>query len=284
MTFTGLQHTIAKFIVKSYMRNVGCIVKALLTVTFSASAMAGPIVEKWISARNSYDLHATGADRFVIEHDKNYESRPIAKFTVRPGDVFNNSTGEQSAVNLGGWQSTSRFRVQGNEGVEFYRVSVKLATGWTPPEKNSRGYTWGLFFEAHGPNEYMAPPAVAIHVENNFSLFVLGGDLNAKVGGRRFLTKSSLNIGRWVDFVLKIKWAPDETGAVAVWRRDEGESAWEKVADIEAVATLQHKGIPIPNSHYWRAGFYRSESKHTNVLWLGPILRGRSFDEVVGER
>lgn len=256
---------------------------SVATAFVALKAAATPITENWTSPRSSYDVHATWSDRFVIERDQDDISKSIAKFTVKPGDVYNKSTGEQSAVNLGGWESTSRFRVIGNEGVEFYRISVKLAPGWIAPETNSKGYTWGLFFEAHGPNEYMAPPAVAIHAENKFSLFVLGGDLHAKVGGRRFLTKSDLNIGKWVDFVLEIKWAPDTTGAIAVYRRDEGETGWGKVADIKAVATLQHKGIPIPNSHYWRAGFYRSESKHENTLWLGAILRGRTFDEVAGQ-
>ncbi len=256
----------------------------VIVTTFAAfEANTTPISENWTSPRGSYDVHATGVDRFVLERDKNNSGKPIAKFTVSPGDVFQKSTGERSEVVLGGWESSSRFRVKGNDEIEFYRVSIKLSPDWIAPQSNSHGYAWGIFFQLHGPNEYMAPPAIAIHAENKFSLFVLGGDLNAKVGGRRFLTKSDLNIGRWVDFVLEIKWAPDTTGAIAVYRRNEGESDWEKVADIKAVATLQHKGTPIPNSHYWKSGFYRSESKHENTLWLGPILRGRTFDEVAGQ-
>lgn len=252
------------------------------TTFITLGATATPISENWTSVRSSYDVHAIDVNRFVLDDKKNGNLKSVAKFTVESGDVFSGSTGERSEVVLGGWQTTSRFRVEGNEGTEYYRVTVKLASDWKAPDANSRGYAWGIFFQLHGPNEYMAPPAVAIHAENKFSLFVLGGDLNAKVGGRRFLTKSDLHIGRWVDFILEIKWATDTTGAIAVYRRDEGESDWEKVADIKAVATLQHKGTPIPNSHYWKAGFYRSESKHQNSLWLGPILRGSTFVEVAG--
>ena len=253
---------------------------SVATAFVALEAAATPITENWTSPRGSYDVHANWSDRFVLERDQDDSSKSIAKFIVKPGDVFNKSTGERSEVVLGGWQTTSRFRVHGHEGTEFYRVTVKLAPDWEAPDTNNRSYAWGIFFQLHGPNEFMAPPAVAIHAENKFSLFVLGGNLNAKVGGRRFLTRSDLNIGRWVDFVLEIKWAPDTTGAIAVYRRDEGESGWEKVADIKSVATLQHMGTPIPNSHYWKAGFYRSESRHENSLWLGPILRGRTFNEV----
>ena len=247
---------------------------------FTFGATASPITEDWTSARNSYDVHATAVDRFVIESDQDMSSKSIAKFIVKPGDVFNKSTGERSEVVLGGWENTSLFRVRGDEGKEYYRVAVKLASDWKAPNKNGRGFSWGSFFQLHGPNEYGAPPAVAIFAENEFSLFVVAGDLNLMIGGRRFLTKSNLNVGKWVDFVLEIKWASDATGSIAVYRRDEGEVDWTKVADIKSMATLQHKGVPVPNTHYWKAGFYRSESSHVNTLWLRPILRGQTFEEV----
>ena len=256
---------------------------SVATAVVVLEATATPIFENWTSPRNSYDVHATEADRFVLERDKDNSSKSIAKFTVKPRDVFHKSTGERSEVVLGGWESTSRFRVIGDEGREYYRVTVKLATDWKAPDKNSRGFAWGSFFQLHGPNEYIAPSAIALFAEREFSLFVVAGDLNAKIGGKRFLTKSSLNVGSWVDFILEIAWAPDTTGAIAVYRRDEGETEWLKVADIKAIATLQHMGgAPLPNSHYWKAGFYRSESNHVNSLWLGPVLRGRTFDEVAG--
>lgn len=254
-----------------------------LTVFFVAHVLAAPITENWTSARGSYDIHACGIDRFVPSEQSGQATGAIAYFTVLPGDLCLKTTGERSEVVLGGWRSTSRFQVIGNEGIEYYRVSVKLAPDWVAPKVNSRGYAWGIFFQLHGPNEYGVSPAIAIHAEDKFSLFVLGGDMNKKVGGRRFLTRSDLNVGRWVEFVLKIKWAPDATGAITAYRRDQGESAWVTVADIASVATLQYKGPVGPGPHYWKAGFYRSESQHVNSLWLGPIVRGRTFEEVTGK-
>lgn len=246
----------------------------------AANAAAMPIAEKWEATRNAYDIHACGTDRFVLGERAGQSYGAVAKFTVLPGDACLKTTGERSEVVLGGWRSSSRFQVKGDEGMEFYRISVKLTPDWIAPERNVRGYVWGIFFQLHGPNEYGSSPAVAMYAEDKFSLFVLGGDMNKKLGGKRFLTRSDLNTGKWVEFILKIKWAPDSTGSIAVFRRDEGETDWEKVADIGSVATLQFRGSEAPGPHYWKAGIYRSESKHVNSLWLGPILRGKTFEEV----
>ena len=244
------------------------------------SARAETVVENWTANRNSYDVHAVDPDRLVIESSQIGADAKIAKFTVKPGDVFNKSTGERSEVVLGGWQETSRFRVTGDEGIEFYRVTVKLASGWQAPQINSRGYVWGTFFQLHGPNEFAAPPAIAMYADDKFSLFVLGGNLNTQESKIITFKKSDLNIGKWVDFVLEIKWARDSVGAISVYRRDEDEKVWKKVANRKNLATMQYRGDPTASSHYWKTGFYRSESSNVNSLWLGPIVRGRTFKEV----
>ena len=139
-------------------------VAPLFAVAFFASTVtASPVREDWSSSRGAYDVHAIAFDRFVIESRRQGEQGKIARFTVKPGDVFNNSSGERSEVVLGGPYETSQFRVAGDEGVEYYRVSVKLDQGWRSPEYNARGQRWGAFLQLHGPNEYISPPAVALH-------------------------------------------------------------------------------------------------------------------------
>lgn len=252
------------------------IVAALLLAV--AHVYAAPIVEDWSSACGGYDLHAVAPDRFVLENGQGGAGK-IAKFIVKPGDDFRSSGGERSEVVLGGWRETSSFRVTGNEGIEYYRISVKLDPEWQSPEFDAYRRRWGTFFQLHGPNDYAAPPAVALHAEDKFGLFVLGGNLAAKAGGMRFLSNSDLNPGKWVDFILVIKWAIDAEGSITVFRRDEGAIGWEKVADILSVPTLQYRGTPALHSHYWKAGYYRSQSSHTNMLWLGRIVRAKSFME-----
>ncbi len=260
------------------MFNLRCLQVAAVLALHCGFADAGNVVEDWSANKNSYDLHAVSPTRFEIQNDTSGKRGKIARFTVMPGDSFRNTTGEHSEVVLGTWRDTSPFRVTGDDGIEYYRVSVRLNENWISPERNAQGFYWGTFFQLHGPNEYKAPPAVALHAEDKFSLFVLAGDLDKKLGGRRVLTRSDLNVGKWVDFVLAVKWAPDTSGWIAVFRRDEGETDWEQVADIKSLATLQFKGTAPVGPHYWKAGFYRSESQHANTLWLGPIIRAKSFE------
>lgn len=265
------------------MLNLRCAQIAVGLPLLCGLANAESVVEDWTASKNSYDLHAASSQRFEILDETYGKQGKVAKFTVMPGDSFRGTSGEHTEVVLGTWRETSLFRVTGKEGIEYYRISVRLNEDWKSPERNAQGFYWGTFFQLHGPNKYAAPPAIALHAEDKFVLFVLAGDLNKKVGGRRFLERSDLNVGKWVDFVIAVNWAPDSTGWIAVYRRDEGENDWVKVSDIKSLATLQFKGTDPVESHYWKTGFYRSESKHSNSLLLGPIIRTKTFEEATGK-
>jgi len=108
---------------------------AVVATSFAMGVNAAPITENWTSNRNVYDVHACGQDRFIIERQTSVSKTATANFTVYPGDVCLKTTGERSEVVLGGWESTSRFKVLGDEGTEYYRVSVKLAPNWKHQRK-----------------------------------------------------------------------------------------------------------------------------------------------------
>ena len=106
-------------------------------------------------------------------------------------------------------------------------------------------------------------------------------------------TNGDLRKGHWVQFLLDAVWKTDATGMVKVYRRDEGESDFQKVLQLSGIPTLQTSQYiptdlehcpscaPVNIVHYWRVGYYRSTSPdQTNVLWLGPVVRGTTFDEV----
>lgn len=80
--------------------------------------------------------------------------------------------------------------------------------------------------------------------------------------------------------LIDIVWATDAHGSISIYRRDGNESSWTKVFEKKSVPTLQYEGNQPAGDHYWKAGFYRSESKVTSRLRLGPIVRGRDQDEV----
>jgi hypothetical protein len=107
------------------------------------------------------------------------------------------------------------------------------------------------------------------------------------------LTNGDLRRGHWVQFMLDIVWATDTQGSLNLFRRDEGQANFEQVLRLTNIPTLQADSyIPtdLPHCpscatdnvvHYWRVGYYRSTSPgQTNVLWLGPVVRGTAFDEV----
>jgi hypothetical protein len=57
-------------------------------------------------------------------------------------------------------------------------------------------------------------------------------------------------------------------------------NALEKLKADKGVPTLQYRGDAVVHPHYWKTGFYRSESPHDNTLWIGSVLRGRTFENV----
>jgi hypothetical protein len=234
--------------------------------------------EDWTSARSKYDVHAVREDRFTLERTSK-AMFGTARFQVQPGDRVRDWSGERSEVVLGG--RSADFRVTGHEGTEYYRIAVRLSNDWKPPDPTRRGYKWGIFFQLHGPDEYAAPPAIAFSAENKFCLSLFGGDLAMRKGVTDYcLENSDLSVGKWVDFVLKVHWSNKADGRIVVYRRNAGENGWNEVLSLNSISTLQYRGPAALHTHYWKAGFYRSESSHTNTLWLGPIVRGRSFDQV----
>jgi hypothetical protein len=215
----------------------------------------------------------------------------VARIEVRPGD-FGTSGDSTQFVSM--WGDGRRMSVTEESGHEFYAVSVKLSADWQPPGPDVRfnfPLTWGIVMQLHSPNAFSSPPSVALSATSDFHLSMCSGDLVE--GGQRTRNKDatdypfsdgSLARGTWVEFVLDIVWSYDEHGSISVYRRNEGEREFANVLHLSHVPTLTWKSGVTPtkgDEHYWAAGYYRSRnSALVSVLWLGPMARGTSFDEV----
>jgi hypothetical protein len=181
---------------------------------------------------------------------------------------------------------------------EFYGISVKLDSNWVAPLHDATHQnTWGLFMQLHSPDAFDSPPSIALAADTQFRVQTLAGDLIGADGKRRNgaylpFTNGALRPGHWVEFVIDAVWAYDNTGALTVYRRDEGETTFTAVLTQIGLPTLQFSS-QFTNSqntdpamgttylHYWKAGYYRSISPGvTSRLSLGPIVRGMSFQEV----
>ena len=235
----------------------------------------------------------------------------VARFEVRSGDHRTGyHSGERSEMYGMLGENHKKLPVTAANGHEFYGISVKVRSDWRAPqpEPPSKGsVVWGTFMQLHSPNVFDSPPAIDLMADNSFHLAMDTGNLDKltqdpKTGKARYARKASepiafsdgkLRPGHWVQFMLDVVWATDNLGALSVYRRDEGEATFTKVLDVENTATLQvdsHIAMDLAHcsrcsadnvTHYWRVGFYRSTSDNqTNVLWLGPIVRGTSFKEV----
>jgi len=90
--------------------------------------------------------------------------------------------------------------------------------------------------------------------------------------GAQFSEGGLIAIGKWTDFVFMVDWG---TGNYIVWRRDEGQVAF-------AQALVGTSAIPPGRDIYVKQGLYRGGNVggRTDVLWIGPTVRGLSFSAV----
>lgn len=242
---------------------------------FSRVAKKYQISELWDKAENTYDLHAVDANRFAIIPGP----IPHGAFVVTPGDKWLGTSGERSEIVVGGWRNVD-FIVTGAEaGTETYALSMYLAAPWEPPDVNEFGYKWGIFLQLHSPNSFALSPAFALGADEAYTLYLIGGDIESPVAGYVPLVHSELVFDKFVSIVFQVKWSPVSDGFVVIYRRNEGELDYVLMGGVYNVPTLQWSGVAANYPHYWKYGYYRSESDHTNSVVLGPLVRqsGRCF-------
>lgn len=254
---------------------------------------------------------STAPDRIQLLKDSTSPKKGmVARFEVRSGDHRVVHSGERSEMYTMLGAKGKKLPVTEDSGHEFYGVSVKVSEDWQPPQPESaeKGHVkWGSFMQLHSPNAYNSPPAIIFSAADHFAIELNAGELVSLVPDKKTgvmkqqrknneqfqLTNSDLRKGHWVQFMLDVVWKTDATGAVKLYRRDEGESDFQTVLQLSGIPTLQTSQY-IPTDlehcpscatdnivHYWRVGYYRSTSANqTNVLWLGAVVRGTTFDEV----
>lgn len=260
------------------------------------TAGSGP--NHWISVQE------LGQDRLTSMLDKTSPKRgAVLRVEVQSGDSCG-YTGERAEVSHMLSPTGTPYHVTKADGHEFYAISVKLDPGWEAPTPNlpvNGRWQWGIFLQIHSPDAFNSPPAFALAAEDTFHVSMLGGDLLGPDGLRRNATSmvftnggGDLRPGHWVQFLVDVLWSYESTGTLTVYRKDEGQQVFTQVLAVVGVPTLQFDS-EFPNSqntdptlnagttylHYWKTGFYRSISPGmTSRLWLGPVVRGTSLQQV----
>ena len=231
------------------------------------------------------NVHIVDNDRYQRVTSPIRYSNYSVRVEVRPGDDPIHSSGERAEALIMTDADGNPINENGSSGTQYYAFSVQFDTSWQPPEEGDTA-PWGIIFQLHGPDILGESPSFAIDATDKLGIELTSGDLDSPSESYRTyqqFSDSSLNIGHWVDFVVKIKFAKDFTGSVDVWRRNEGNIQFIKVLSINNIPTLQYRssqgGV---DDHYWKYGYYRSkQTTITSLLFLGGMTRGTTFDNVV---
>jgi len=163
-----------------------------------------------------------------------------------------------------------------NFGVSGYDTSQLLAN--TFPNLVAAVSTYDTVWIDVGVND------VRHNLTDKFSLTLNAANLDLPFYSKTYpFLDGSLNAGRFVDFVVGVTFATDNTGAVNVWRRNEGAAGFQQVLSVSGVQTLSTKpSVSTTKAHYWKQGLYRSPSPNvTNVHYMTGLVRAPDFATAV---
>ncbi|HEY8271998.1 MAG TPA: heparin lyase I family protein [Pseudobdellovibrionaceae bacterium] len=213
-----------------------------------------------ISTKSSYTLLNDGGGR---------QGSYYARVSVAPRRC--RSCVERSEVVQ--MQDAQNHPIVENESSEIqrYSFSVKFDSSWKPIVGN-RSEAWGIFLQLRSPNTFPTRAAWAFNASNTITFRQRGGNLRYNKGKIYPLSNNSLNTGKWIDFVLTIKYAKDNTGFFRIHRRDEGETTFTEVLNVTEVPTLQTRDGVVAD-HVIRHGLSRNHHNFTSILYLDGFTR-----------
>jgi hypothetical protein len=201
------------------------------------------------------------------------EGNKFARIEVRPGDnpIFPASSGTERAevYGLKGKNNTTIFETE-TSGRKQYCFSTKFDESWTPiPIVNGVGF--GIVFQIHPPPAITpSNPTFALSATDQFRVAMRVGDFKKNPNIKYNLTDGSLNIGKWIDWKITIKFAIDSTGLVIVQRRNEDQENFVEVFRKVNFPTLQFNSSingGSPGKSYIKFGLYRNAQPFTSIMY-----------------
>ena len=173
--------------------------------------------------------------------------------------------------------------------------SIYLPADWVDATGTPQ---YQILWQLKGPDRLNCSPAISFLAgltnpnHGGFYFEVESGDQEYGVNyywERILPTNQSYELGHWVDWVMKVKFAKTATGGITIWRRDEGEIDFTQVAESLNIPTLQYKvseGIGVETLHYWKAGIYRFKdadppTEVISIFYYDGWARGTTFRAVV---
>ena len=194
-------------------------------------------------------VQAVAADRIRVIPDLVRQGRFATRFEVRDGD---NKGGERAEL--------ARTAIKEKPGTEyFYGWSTYFASNFPSPAG------WQEIIQWKGDDS--GSPPLSVDVDNN----VLKLQAGPQRADRTPLWKTTLERGRWLDFVVHVKWSPDaKVGFAEMWFNG------AKVLERRALNTM-YPG----EENYLKQGIYRASSVNgPSVLWHDAMRVGTSYESV----
>ena len=227
--------------------------------------------------KNWKEIEIVAPDRFTVQSDGGArQGSRYARVEVRFGDNPLKSGGQDTGraeVSYMQHADNSYLNENLNSGTQQYAFSVKLDSTWRIISGN---FAKGIFIQLHGPNVLNTNPAWAMDALDTIRFNLRTGDIASSVLQVHQLSNGSLNIGKWIDFILTIKYAKDNTGFVTILRRDEGHTTFAEVLHLTNTPTLQFSSAVnggAVGDHYIKHGLYRIDQPFTSILYLDNFTR-----------
>jgi hypothetical protein len=233
----------------------------------------------------SWNLDRPEAEQFEIVTDIVREGTYAAKMTVHDGDEFLDTGGERV-------QLERPDAYNEHEGDEYwYSWSTYFPSDWQNLT-NAPDNDWLLIADWHASNnadfgEICQPLQIEINANNQLIATMLTGDVTGYncfngSGTANYYDQvivDGIELGKWNDFVIHVKWTVENTGVVEIWHKTNDEAVFTKVFEQAGVPTLQYinnkNNVDTP---YFILAHYRSEEQaHTSVLYQDAFKQSTSL-------
>ena len=232
----------------------------LYAVGPAASTPPSMNAEEWVGDFDTGDfsqwtgIQRAAPDRIRLVTSPVRDGDYAARFEVQPGDFPAGPNGERAEL----FAATPD-----RPGTEWYYAwSTLFPQGFT-----TDGSWKHIFAQWHGTGTTS---------NSSISFQVWHGRLVVRVGSPYTPTQwKQFDLGPlvhdvWQDFVFHVRWAPDASGFVEIWRNG------------LHVVPLRHGVDCAPNEgNYLKLGYYRDPSPTPAVLYEDAMRRGKSLSEVV---
>lgn len=210
------------------------------------------------------------------------QGRYSMRIELRPTDTSKSGASDRAEVKGMNSPSGHVEYINDKNNIQYIAFSVRVDTNWqspvNPADSNAHSLIIQLKKDASidGGHNLTTGPAFSFQVSDKFYVKTNTGLITNFQRKIYTLSNDTLRRGKWVDFVIKIKFAVDSTGEILVWRRDNygTNKTFTNVLAVRHTNTLLYyfansvKTVPKHILHY---GLYTSRQPPpgvTNILWL----------------